>query len=784
MHATSTKAVGAACLLTVLLAACQPSGTPGPVGLSVNLAASRATLTAPGNVTLTATPSAAVTKVEFFEGATKLGEDTTAPYTFERTFAASATGTFSYTARAATASGQSATSAAVNVTVTPGVPGSVRVSGRVVVPTEFLTNGAETISFATLFQRARVWLFNPGGTATTSASIDANGAFTLDVPTNTPGQRLVAVFGSEADAPILAARLGALAIPDGAESLDLSLTLESTLADEIVRTPALRAAYEAELRAALAALPNPSTEAELNAAAFGVMGADWSSLADGRSGATLNGANALNALQANQVCTGWWIFQQCRSIPDLVLYGKRINSIFLPVEEVGRVRGSKIAPKVTFADPRVRARPDGGVRYSGVNGFIQRLNPLIGADGATLIGADGATLIGADGATFRAAAGYAPKAGESFLLSPTSNYRGALLVGNNGNTLVGNNGNTLVQRGLELINSAGSFVRTTTTRAFSAFKTASTSTPTNDAGKAKQLAEAALALMTPGNLQQPTITGVASTSNDPIRVGSSVRVSFRNVQAGDLLAWINEGDDPFSGAGALTPIPSTTSPVTVTLPNNLRAGRAVAVIFRRINPSAPPSLTNIAAYSPLFAFDIAAATTPGLGAVTNLLGTIQGWSNSSPGQVYLHNTNLSVGGRFGEANVSATGGFSFALTTPSAAQTRPFNIGSCTNNINDQLPANPADARFLTASLVVEQGGAAEVLQPTGTSSTTTYSFIYVDRRVKLDYTCSGFRNKYDLPAAGWYVVKSAPATGLTRLVEAVSPNVLSTSWTRAFPFE
>lgn len=80
------------------------------------------TFTLPAAVTFAATAadSDGIARVEFFNGATKLGEDTTAPYTF--TWAAAAAGTYSITARATDTVGSVTTSAAQSVTVNPAVP--------------------------------------------------------------------------------------------------------------------------------------------------------------------------------------------------------------------------------------------------------------------------------------------------------------------------------------------------------------------------------------------------------------------------------------------------------------------------------------------------------------------------------------------------------------------------------------------------------------------------------------------------------------------------------------
>jgi predicted phage tail protein len=74
--------------------------------------------TAPATVDLAASasdPDGSVAKVEFFNGATKLGEDTSAPYAF--TWSGVAAGTYTVTARASDDMGFTTTSAPVTITV-------------------------------------------------------------------------------------------------------------------------------------------------------------------------------------------------------------------------------------------------------------------------------------------------------------------------------------------------------------------------------------------------------------------------------------------------------------------------------------------------------------------------------------------------------------------------------------------------------------------------------------------------------------------------------------------
>ena len=88
-----------------------------PTTVSLTQPASGATFTAPATVSLaaSATDADGIAKVEFFNGATKLGEDTTAPYTYVWTGVAA--GSYTLTARATDNLGATTTSAARSITV-------------------------------------------------------------------------------------------------------------------------------------------------------------------------------------------------------------------------------------------------------------------------------------------------------------------------------------------------------------------------------------------------------------------------------------------------------------------------------------------------------------------------------------------------------------------------------------------------------------------------------------------------------------------------------------------
>lgn len=102
--------------------------------VSLTAPANNATYTAPAAMTLTASAAdsdGSVAKVEFFSGGTKLGEDTTSPYSYA--WSGVGAGSYSLTARATDNLGATTTSAAVNVTVTNTTSTSFSVGDRVMV---------------------------------------------------------------------------------------------------------------------------------------------------------------------------------------------------------------------------------------------------------------------------------------------------------------------------------------------------------------------------------------------------------------------------------------------------------------------------------------------------------------------------------------------------------------------------------------------------------------------------------------------------------------------------
>jgi GH18 family chitinase len=96
------------------------SSTNPPPTVSITSPANGATFTAPASVTINATASdnVSVTRIEFFNGATKLGEDTSSPYSF--TWTNVAAGTYTLTARATDNQGATATTPGRSITVNGG----------------------------------------------------------------------------------------------------------------------------------------------------------------------------------------------------------------------------------------------------------------------------------------------------------------------------------------------------------------------------------------------------------------------------------------------------------------------------------------------------------------------------------------------------------------------------------------------------------------------------------------------------------------------------------------
>jgi chitinase len=100
-----------------------------PPAVTLTQPADGASFTPPATVNLAATASdtdGTVTKVEFFNGSAKLGEDTTAPYSF--TWSGVPTGSYTLTARATDDLGGTTTSVASSITVGGNTPPAVSIT--------------------------------------------------------------------------------------------------------------------------------------------------------------------------------------------------------------------------------------------------------------------------------------------------------------------------------------------------------------------------------------------------------------------------------------------------------------------------------------------------------------------------------------------------------------------------------------------------------------------------------------------------------------------------------
>ncbi|GII75213.1 cellulose 1,4-beta-cellobiosidase [Sphaerisporangium rufum] len=111
--------------------------TPQPPTVSLTSPSAGQTFTAPATIGLAATAAdsdGTVSKVDFYNGTTLLGSDTTAPYTY--TWTGVAAGSYSLTAKATDNSGASTTSSPVGVTVAGTSQPSIVVSPKTVVVAE------------------------------------------------------------------------------------------------------------------------------------------------------------------------------------------------------------------------------------------------------------------------------------------------------------------------------------------------------------------------------------------------------------------------------------------------------------------------------------------------------------------------------------------------------------------------------------------------------------------------------------------------------------------------
>lgn len=177
-----------------------------PPSTSITSPANNATFTAPATINITANAAdsdGTVSKVEFFQGTNKLGEDLTNPYSFSWTNIAA--GTYSITSKATDNAGAVTTSSAVSVTVSGTPPPTA--CQNVTIPAYFYppsywaqaTAGAPTVSHMILNPAS-----GPGATkdpnyATVVSAAQAKGIKVLGYVATTYGVRDMNVVKAEID---------------------------------------------------------------------------------------------------------------------------------------------------------------------------------------------------------------------------------------------------------------------------------------------------------------------------------------------------------------------------------------------------------------------------------------------------------------------------------------------------------------------------------------------------------------------------------------------------------
>jgi hypothetical protein len=120
LTAKATDNLGATTTSSAVSITVNSSGNAPPTA-SITSPANNASFTAPASITINANasdPGGSVSKVDFFNGSTLLGTDTSSPYSFSWTNVSA--GTYSLTAKATDNLGATGTSAAISVTVTGG----------------------------------------------------------------------------------------------------------------------------------------------------------------------------------------------------------------------------------------------------------------------------------------------------------------------------------------------------------------------------------------------------------------------------------------------------------------------------------------------------------------------------------------------------------------------------------------------------------------------------------------------------------------------------------------
>ena len=169
--------------------------------------ANNATFAAPATISLAAGVSPnghSITRVQFYNGTTLLGEDASAPYSFS--WSSVPIGSYSLTARLVYDVGSTLSSTAANVTVTPPLPtivltsptsgstytapatmnlaATVAANGHSITSVQFY-NGTTLIGEDTTVPYARTWSSVPAGTYSLTARLVYDGGSTLTTPAAT-----------------------------------------------------------------------------------------------------------------------------------------------------------------------------------------------------------------------------------------------------------------------------------------------------------------------------------------------------------------------------------------------------------------------------------------------------------------------------------------------------------------------------------------------------------------------------------------------------------------------
>ncbi|MDX6690371.1 MAG: hypothetical protein QOG15_1828 [Solirubrobacteraceae bacterium] len=172
-----------------------------PPSVNITAPASGATYNAPATVDIAANASdtdGTIGKVEFFSGATKVGEDTTAPY--ELTWNSVPQGTYSISARATDNANRATNSAAVSITVNPASADSTPPSVSLTAPAQGATvSGAVSVT-ADASDNVGVTnvQFKLDGANLGAADTTSPYAVTWDSTTATPGSHTLTAVAKDA----------------------------------------------------------------------------------------------------------------------------------------------------------------------------------------------------------------------------------------------------------------------------------------------------------------------------------------------------------------------------------------------------------------------------------------------------------------------------------------------------------------------------------------------------------------------------------------------------------